>query len=60
MSELSDSPPAGAAPVEEAMFEKAECKDCGLKRFDQVRAWAHQHVRETGHRVELYFGFDVR
>ena len=25
-----------------------------------TRAWAHQHVREIGHAVELHFGYDVR
>ena len=60
MPDASEFLPSGFTPVEEQMFEKAECKVCGLKHFDDVRAWAHQHVRETGHNIELYFGYDVR
>jgi len=34
---------------EERVFAKGECKDRGLKQFEDVGAWVHQHVRETGH-----------
>lgn len=60
MNDASDHLPKGFVPVEEALFEKAECKDCGLKHFQDTRDWAHRHVRETGHVVHLYFGSDVR
>lgn len=60
MSNASGHLPAGFTPVEEPIYEKAECQDCGVKQFDDVRAWAHQHVRDTGHAVHLYFGYDVR
>jgi hypothetical protein len=60
MTDASKHLPEGFNPVEEAIFENAECRDRGLKRFDQVRDWAHQHVRETGHAVHLHFGPDVR
>jgi hypothetical protein len=60
MTDVSNLLPEGFTPVEEAMFEKAECKDCGLKRFEGARDWAHNHVRETGHTVQLYFGSEVR
>jgi hypothetical protein len=60
MTDASDLLPSGFTPVEEAMFEKAECRDCGVKAFEDVRPWAHDHVRATGHAVHLYFGYDVR
>jgi hypothetical protein len=60
MTDASGLLPNGFTPVEEAMFEKAECRDCGVKKFEDVRDWAHQHVRETGHAVHLYYGYDVR
>jgi len=52
--------PDGFTPTEELIFEKAECRDCGVKAFEGVRAWAHQHVKNTGHAVHLHFGYDVR
>jgi hypothetical protein len=52
--------PTSWTPEEELIFEKGECRDCGLKSFDGVRAWAHQHVQETGHAVQLHYGYDVR
>jgi hypothetical protein len=60
MADASNHLPAGFNPVEEPMFEKGECRDCGMKSFEDVRAWAHAHVRQTGHAVQLHFGFDVR
>ncbi|HEY5409517.1 MAG TPA: hypothetical protein VIJ94_02210 [Caulobacteraceae bacterium] len=60
MTDASDLLPSGFTPVEEAMFEKAQCRDCGAKIFEDVRQWAHEHVRATGHAVHLYFGYDVR
>jgi hypothetical protein len=60
VTDASNLLPEGFTPVEEAMFEKAECKDCGHKHFQNARDWAHGHVRETGHAVHLYFGYDVR
>lgn len=60
MSDASDLLPEGFTLVEEAMFEKAECQDCGLKHFEGVREWAQSHVRETGHTVQLQFGSEVR
>lgn len=59
MTEAADLP-AARPTSEEQMFEKAECRDCGVKHFDDARAWAHQHARETGHAVQLHFGYDVR
>ena len=60
MVDASEFLPSGFTPVEEQMFEEAECPTCGKKIFEDVRAWAHQHVRDTGHAVHLYFGYDVR
>lgn len=60
MTDVSDLLPSGFRPSEELMFERAECSDCGARRLDDVRAWAHQHVRETGHAVHLHYGYDVR
>jgi hypothetical protein len=51
MTDASDLLAKGFTPSEEAMFEKAECRDCGVKKFEAVRDWAHPHVRETGHAV---------
>jgi hypothetical protein len=59
MSDASDHLPQGFTPVKEAMFEKAECGVCGLKTFGQAREWARQHVRETGHGVQLTMGYEV-
>jgi hypothetical protein len=47
-------------PIEEEMFAKAECPTCFAKTKGDGRAWAHQHVRETGHPVYLTIGYDVR
>lgn len=47
-------------PVTELITEKAVCQVCGLKAFEDVQAWADQHVRETGHAVALTFHHDVR
>jgi len=33
MSNASDLPPADYPPVEEAMFERAECRGSGVKIF---------------------------
>jgi hypothetical protein len=60
MADVADFLPGGFNPTEELMFEKAECKECGVKYFESARNWAHQHVRDTGHAVHLYFGYDVR
>lgn len=60
MTDASSMLPEGFTPSEELVFAKAECKECGLKRFEDARAWVHQHVRETGHAIQLYFGYDVR
>ena len=30
------------------------------RRFADGRAWAHQHVRETGTPFHLHYGYDVR
>ncbi|PIB95219.1 MULTISPECIES: hypothetical protein [unclassified Caulobacter] len=60
MADASDFLPTSFTPVEEEVFGKAYCKTCDRKHFDDARAWAHQHVRETGHAVELHFGYDVR
>jgi hypothetical protein len=60
MTDASSFLPDRFNPVEEEVFGKAYCKVCDLKRFDDARAWAHQHVRDTGHAVELHFGYDVR
>ena len=60
MGDVSDLLPEGFVPTEELMFETANCKDCGLKVHDDVRTWAHDHVRETGHAVQLHYGYDVR
>ncbi|HEX7931003.1 MAG TPA: hypothetical protein VF470_08900 [Sphingomicrobium sp.] len=60
MTDVSGLLPEGFTPSEELMFEKAECRDCGLKVFETSRAWAHQHVCETGHAIHLTFGYDVR
>ncbi|PVM93625.1 hypothetical protein [Caulobacter endophyticus] len=60
MSDAFSFLPTSFNPVEEEVFGKAYCKTCDLKHFDDARAWAHQHVRETGHAVELHFGYDVR
>ena len=43
-------------PTEEEMFAKAECPTCFAKAKSNGRAWAHQHVRETGHPVYLTIG----
>ncbi|WP_454718822.1 hypothetical protein [Caulobacter segnis] len=60
MTDASDFLPTSFNPVEEELFGKAYCKTCHLKHFVDARVWAHQHVRETGHAVELLFGYDVR
>jgi hypothetical protein len=60
MPDASDFLPEGFTPIEELIFEKAECRDCGLKALDRVRAWANDHVRQTGHAVQLHLGYDVR
>jgi hypothetical protein len=60
MTDAADHLPDGFTPSEELMFEKAECAACGLKVWEKARAWAHQHVRETGHATQLSFGYDVR
>jgi len=60
MVDASDHLPSEFTPVEEGMFEKAECGDCGAKKFENVRVWAHEHVRGTGHAVQLHYGYDVR
>lgn len=60
MADAEDFLPAGYIPTEELMVEKAECSECGLKTFEDVRAWANAHVRATGHPVALTFLYDVR
>jgi len=60
MTDASGFLPDRFNPFEEEVFGRAYCKTCDLKHFDDARAWAHQHVRETGHAVELHFGYDVR
>jgi hypothetical protein len=52
--------PASCRPASPLSRRRCYCKTCDLKQFDDARAWAHQHVRETGHAVELHFGYDVR
>ncbi len=42
------------------MFETAECRTCDVKWRRDARSWAHQHVHETGHAVELHLGYDIR
>lgn len=38
----------------------AGCFDCGASvSAKNAQAWAHQHVRKTGHRVELSLGWNV-
>lgn len=38
----------------------AGCFDCGAScGAKNAQAWAHQHVRKTGHRVELSLGWQV-
>lgn len=60
MTTASDMLPDGFSPTEELMFAKAECQTCGLKQLDDAKAWAHEHVRETGHVVHVTMGYDVR
>jgi len=47
-------------PSEELMWSKAECPTCGAKTRGDARGWAHAHVAETGHPVQLSLGYDVR
>jgi hypothetical protein len=60
MTDASDRLSTGFTPSEALMFENAECRTCDIKRHDDARAWAHEHVRETGHAIELTLGYDVR
>lgn len=60
MSSADDFLPQGFEPAEEEMFGKAFCPTCEASAFEDARNWAHQHLRETGHPVELHFGYEVR
>jgi len=60
MTGAADFLPGSFNPIEELMFEKAECTACSLKVREDARGWVHRHVRETGHSVQLSFGYDVR
>ena len=53
MADAEDFLPTGYTPTVELMVEKAKCSECGLKSFEDVRAWANAHVRATGHPVAL-------
>ncbi|MCR5876841.1 hypothetical protein LRS10_23415 [Phenylobacterium sp. J426] len=60
MTEASDFLPNAFSPTEELVVEKAQCRECETKVFENARAWAHNHVRETGHVGLLTFTYDVR
>ena len=60
MADAADFLATGYTPTVELMVEKAKCSECGLKSFEDVRAWANAHVRATGHPVALTFLYDVR
>ena len=57
MAEGSDR---GFTPSEELMWGKALCTDCAAIARDDAQAWARDHVAETGHKVELTLGYDLR
>jgi len=60
MSSAQGFMPQGFEPAEEEVFGKAFCPTCEASTFKDARDWAHQHVRQTGHAVELHFGYDIR
>jgi hypothetical protein len=60
MGDASDLLPEGWTPEEELMFETAECRECAAKVRSDARVWAHQHVTETGHAVQVHLGYEVR